>query len=69
MINQYLFGGVHYMVVAADHGVHLHGHIVNHHRVIIGGNTVTAAQNKIIQLIILKYDVAFDHIFNNRCPA
>ncbi len=68
-INEDLFGGIHHMIIAADNRIDLHGHIVDDHRKIIGGDAVAAAHNKIIQLIILKNDVAFDDIFNHRCSA
>ena len=57
------------MVIAADNRIHLHGQIVDDHRKIIGGNSVAAANDIIIQLVILKDNIAFDDVFNHSRSA
>ena len=55
-----MFGGVHDMVVATNDRIDIHGDIVDHHDKVIGGGTVAAANDKIIQFIVLENNIAFD---------
>src|ERR1700734_100398 len=53
------------MVVAPDHVGDLHVHVIHHDTEIIGGCTVGAGNDQIVELAVLKYDAAMHHVIDD----
>ena len=65
LVQQDLLGRVHHVVVTANDGIDIHGNVVHHHDEIIGRCAVAAANDEIVQFVILEYDIAFDDIVDH----
>ena len=63
LINMVLTKRIIQMVIAADYMANAHIMIIHYHRQHIGGGTVAAHQDHIIQLIVLDGYLALYHIF------
>ena len=62
LVDQHLLGGVHDMIVAPYNGVDVHGDVVDDHHEVVCGRAVAAADDEVVQLVVLEHDVALDHI-------
>src|SRR5690606_6383552 len=58
--------GVVYVVVAANHVGDLHVDVVDHHAEVVGGCTVGACNDEVVELGVVEGDGALDHVIPGR---